>query len=122
MADNIVSLEAHLREQLKQMREEAAHLKGGGGDNTSGGGMEERVKALEDKFDKIDTKLGTIGTDIAFLRGKFEGAPSAKDFGELKGRVDSLPTTTKVATLLGIAVAIITIVTKWPDLRTLLGP
>ncbi len=45
----------------------------------------------------------------------------AKDFGELKGRVDSLPTTAKVATLLGIAVAIITIVSKWAEIKAIFG-
>ncbi|MBZ9760339.1 hypothetical protein LB553_05545 [Mesorhizobium sp. CA8] len=95
-------------------------LKHGGGDGTSGG-MEARVKSLEDKFEKIDTKLTGIATDLAYLKGKSEGAPSAKDFGELKGRVEALPTTSKLATVIGIVGAIVAIVTKWADIKTALG-
>jgi hypothetical protein len=95
--------------------------------STSGGGgptfdpMEARVKALEDKFDKIDGKLTAIGNDLAFLKGKAEGLPTAIAFGELKGRVDSLPTTAKMAGLIGIAVGLATIVTKWVEIKAALG-
>lgn len=96
----------------------AEGFKSGGGDG--GGEMEARVKALEDKFDKIDGRLVSIGSDMSYLRGKSEAAPSAKDFGELKGRVDSLPTTAKLATLLGIAVAAITILNNWDKISVAL--
>lgn len=94
-------------------------LKSGGGGGTYDD-MEARVKALEEKFGQIDAKLGSIGNDLAYIKGKFEGMPSASAFGELKGRVDSLPTTTKVATLLAIAVALVTLLTKWPEISTLI--
>lgn len=87
-------------------------LKSGDGGDTFDP-MEPRVRALEEKFGKVESKLDTIVTDLAYLKGKFESAPTAKDFGELKGRVDSLPTTAKLATLLGIAVAAITILNNW---------
>ncbi|MDB5552813.1 MAG: hypothetical protein JWL86_2797 [Rhizobium sp.] len=91
----------------------------GGLNSGDGGGtfdpMEPRVKALEEKFDKMDSKLDAIGSDLAYIKGRIEGLPSATAFGELKGRVDSLPTTAKAATLLGIAVAFITLVLKWTE-------
>lgn len=103
-------------------------LKSGGGDGTSGD-MEARVKSLEDNFVKMDSKLDTIlaevrsaHTDVAYLKGKAEGMPSATAFGELKGRVDSLPTTAKAATLLGIAVAAITIINNWDVIRGAFPP
>lgn len=93
-----------------------------GGEPPEGDQLEARVRALEDKFDKIDGRLASIGNDMSYLRGKFESAPDAKDFGELKGRVDSLPTTGKLATLLGIAVAAITILNNWDKVtQALLG-
>ena len=98
----------------------APPLKTGGGSGTFDGVLESRVKALEDKFDRIDGKLTAIGSDLSYLKGKAEGAPSAQAFGELKGRVDSLPTTAKVATLLGIAVALLTIISKWSDIVVML--
>jgi hypothetical protein len=81
----------------------------------SGGGgppgepeLEARVRALEDDMKKILQ-------DTAEIKGMLRAAPSAVDFGELKGRVNSLPTTAKVGTLLAIAVAVITIATRWTD-------
>ncbi|MER9964025.1 hypothetical protein NKJ72_24340 [Mesorhizobium sp. M0045] len=111
-------------DDARRAREEAStavsSLKTGGGDGTSGE-MEARVKALEDKFDKIDSKLTTIGNDISYLKGKSEGLPTAIAFGELKGRVDSLPTTAKMAGLIGIAVGLATIITKWVEIKAALG-
>lgn len=79
--------------------------------------MEARVTALENKVDGL---LTSIASDVAYLKGKSEGAPNARDFGELKGRVDSLPTSAKMATYLAIAVAVITILNKWPALSAAL--
>ncbi|MDB5579649.1 MAG: hypothetical protein JWR80_4825 [Bradyrhizobium sp.] len=104
-----------LRPRLAVSNDTPGPLKSGGGGGTFDP-MEPRVKALEDRFAKMDSKLDAIGTDLAYIKGKLEGMPTAIAFGELKGRVDSLPTTTKAATLLGIAVAIMTIVVKWHEL------
>lgn len=82
--------------------------------------MEPRVKALEDKFEKMDSKLDTIISDLAYMKGRFESLPTAAAFGELKGRVDSLPTLGKIAALVGLIAAAMTIVLKWHDLTTLL--
>lgn len=90
---------------------------GGGGGNY--GDMEKRVETLEKKFDRIELKLDSIGNDLAYIKGKIEGLPSASAFGELKGRVDSLPTTARVATLLSIAVAVITIAARWVEITAL---
>lgn len=109
-----------VKETQEFSRTEPSLTGGDGGDTIDL--MEPRVKALEDKFDKIDGKLTAIGSDLAYLKGKAEGAPSGKDFGELKGRVDSLPTTSKAAALLGVAVAAITILTKWSDIVAAVTP
>lgn len=68
-------------------------LKDGGGDGTFDA-MEARVKALEDRFEKMDSKLDTIIGDISSLR---------TDLAYLKGKVDSMPTSLQ---LLGFAVAV----------------
>ena len=101
-------------------KRDALYSGGGGGTFDQ---MEARVKALEDKFEKVDSKLDTIigelssvRTDIAYLKGKIEGMPSAQAFGELKGRVESLPTTAKVAAIIGIAVGILTLLTRWTEI------
>lgn len=88
-----------------------------GGGSSGDGGMEARVTALEKKFDKIDSKLDSIANDMAYIKGKIEGLPSASAFGELKGRVDSLPTLSKIATLVGFAVAAITILNNWSAIK-----
>lgn len=120
--NDIVVLLAKYR-QLSESRTEtdkSAPLQHGGGGGTSDG-MEARVKALEDKFEKIDGKLdklveATSGlrADIAFVKGKLDAMPSSETLGALRGRVESLPTIPKVAGLLAIAVAVFTIIDKWP--------
>ncbi|BCH01270.1 hypothetical protein MesoLj131b_32690 [Mesorhizobium sp. 131-2-5] len=115
-----------MQESWVKMQADADRRRGGGGSTTGNGGptstdMEARIKALEDKFEKIDGKLTTIGNDLSYLKGKAEGLPTAVSFGELKGRVDSLPTTAKMATLIGIAAGIATIITKWTEIKAALG-
>lgn len=105
---------------LNEYKAKAPNLKTGGGDGTSDD-MEARVTKLERQFEAIDGKLNSISTDLAYIKGKFESAPTAKDFGELKGRVDSLPTTAKLATVVGIIGAIITIISKFQDIRVWFG-
>ncbi|MBN9601844.1 MAG: hypothetical protein J0G33_02825 [Afipia felis] len=100
-------------------REAEPALKSGGGGGTFDG-MEPRVAALEKGFERIEKKLDTLLTDVAEMKGQLKGMPSAIAFGELKGRVDSLPTTAKVASLLGIAVAIVTLITKWDSILAIL--
>ena len=79
--------------------------------------MEARVSALEHKFEKIEIKLDSIGTDMAYIKGRLEGMPSAADFGELKGRVNSLPTIGKIATLLTLATGAIVILNNWSAIK-----
>ncbi|MBY5750775.1 hypothetical protein [Rhizobium leguminosarum] len=68
--------------------------------------MEARVKSLEDDMKKLLQ-------DTAEIKGMLRAAPSAVDFGELKGRVNSLPTTVKMAVLLSIATAALGILNNW---------
>lgn len=72
---------------------DSTHLSSGGGGGTYDD-MEARVKALEDKFERIDSKLDKLIGDVGGL---------AKDLSYLKGKVDSLPTTIQ---LLGFAIAV----------------
>lgn len=58
-----------------QLRPGPGPLKGGGGGGTSDN-MEPRVKALEDKFEKMDAKLDAIGKDLAYLKGKVDSLPT----------------------------------------------
>lgn len=84
----------------------------GVGDVTNDG-MERRLIALEDDMKKLLQ-------DTAEIKGMLRAAPSAVEFGELKGRVNSLPTTAKAAALLSIAVAAIAIINNWPAIKAAL--
>ncbi|MCW0014872.1 hypothetical protein [Rhizobium sp. BT-226] len=103
------SLLDRLRKQVSISADEKRPLHSGGGGGTFEG-MEARVKALEDDMKKILQ-------DTAEIKGMLRAAPSAVEFGELKGRVNSLPTTAKVAALLAIATAVIGIANNWPMIK-----
>lgn len=49
----------------------------GGGRPPGDGELETRVKALEDKFDKIDGKLDTLVKDVSYLKGKVDAMPTS---------------------------------------------
>ena len=56
----------------------------------SGGGptspeMEARVKSLEEKFEKIDTKLSSIQSDVTSMRAKVDHLPSAFNVVQITG-------------------------------------
>ncbi len=112
--NNIIDLFAKGAQQDAELVDQFAerHLKSGGGGGTFDG-METRVKSLEEDMKKLLQ-------DTAEIKGMLRAAPSAIEFGELKGRVNSLPTTSKVAALLAIAVAVITVITRWSDLMAAL--
>ena len=38
--------------------------------------METRVKALEDRFEKMDSKLDILIKDVSYLKGKVDAMPS----------------------------------------------
>ncbi|MEF0939646.1 hypothetical protein [Rhizobium sp. BR 362] len=107
--ENVINLVGKLRDAYVNAEPNQATLQSGGGGGTFDG-MEARVKALED-----DTKK--ILQDTAEIKGMLRSAPSAVDFGELKGRVNSLPTTAKAATLLSIAVAAVAIINNWSAIK-----
>lgn len=81
--------------------------------------MEPRVKALEDKFLRMESKLDTIGTDLSYIKGKLEGMPTAIAFGELKGRVDSLPTLAKISAVVAIVGTLLGLFLKAPEIWAL---
>jgi len=86
------------------------------------GELEARVIRVESDLKEIKGDLKTLLRETAEINGRVQMMPSAAAFGELKGRVDVLPTTTKIAALLAIAVAILTIIGKWPDLIRFISP
>lgn len=118
---NIIQLFAAVerleRESRWEVRSEKT-LKSGGGGGTFDG-MENRVKALEDDMKEIKGDLKKLLSDVSEMKGMMRNMPSAESFGHLKGRVESLPTTAKVATLLSIAVALVTLATRWTDVAKL---
>lgn len=77
-------------------REDTAALKSGDGGGTFDG-MEARVKALEDRYEKMDSKLDTIIKDIGSLR---------TDLGYLRGKVEMMPTTLQLG---GFVLAVLAI-------------
>lgn len=89
---------------------QAPPLKSGGGGGTVDL-METRVKVLEDDVKKILQ-------DTAEIKGMLRSAPSAVDFGELKGRVSSLPTFSKMAVLGGFITAAIAIINNWSAIKS----
>ncbi|AOF91692.1 hypothetical protein [Sinorhizobium sp. RAC02] len=107
------SLFEKLRQQAGPQTDQKVPLKSGDGGGTFDG-MEARVKAFEDDMKKILQ-------DTAEIKGMLRAAPSTVDFGEMKGRVNSLPTTAKVATIVGIAAGLVTILTRWNELSSLFG-
>jgi hypothetical protein len=108
------SLLDRLGKQVSESTDDKRILHSGGGGGTFDG-MEARVKALEDDMKKILQ-------DTAEIKGMLRSAPSAIEFGELKGRVNSLPTTAKAATLLSIAVAATAFINNWSAIKTALFP
>lgn len=75
------------------LRSQRQTLQSGGGGGTYDG-METRVRALEEKFDKVDSKLDAILKDVSGLR---------TDLAYLKGKADNMPTSLQ---LLGFAIAV----------------
>ena len=119
-------------------RERREPLKAGGGGGTFDA-MEARVAILEDGFKRIELKLDRLVESVAEMKGQLSAMPSAETFGdikrslgrleemqtaiafgELKGRVDSLPTTGQVAAIISIVGGAVTFVLKWPEIVTLL--
>lgn len=83
--------------------------------------MEPRVSALENDMKEIRSDIKTLLIDIAEIKGMMRAAPTAKDFGELKGRVESLPTSARVASIVAIATALITLLLKWKEIAAVFG-
>lgn len=136
--DNVTNLRDH-KERIDKDRLSPA-LKGGGGGGTSDD-MDRRVTALEKAFEKMDTKLDKLVTDVGGIRGdlsevkgRVSALPDARAFGEIKGKIDTmpsgeafgriasrverLPTLATLSTLLGLFAVIVAAVT---NARTVLG-
>lgn len=97
----------------------SAPLHGGGGGGTFGP-MDPRVDKLEADMKEIKADLKALLVGSAEIRGKFDGLPSAYEFGQLKGRVDSLPTLAKIGALIGFATVTIAILNNWSTLKAAL--
>lgn len=93
-------------------------LKSGGGDGTSGG-MEARVKALEDKFDRMDGKLDAILLDLATMKASLAAKDDVHRVSErVAGLEKSTLTFWQFLTVMGVLLAI---VLRWPELFRLAG-
>lgn len=57
------------------------HQDKGGRQPPGGDGLESRVKALEEKFDRIDGKLDTLVKDVSYLKGKVDSMPTTLQLG-----------------------------------------
>lgn len=104
----------------------APRLKGSGGGDTLDP-MDARVTALEEGFKEMRTDMKSVlqalsdmRVDMAKLTGavnamsaKVEAAPSGKEFGELKGKVDALPTMQKIGTWFTIIGVLIAALANW---------
>lgn len=96
-------------------------LKSGDGDGTFSD-METRVRRLEDDMSEIKADLKSLLVSSAKIEGKIDGLPSAFEFGQLKGRVDMLPTMAKIAALVGLAVAVVSILNNWAVIKAAFLP
>ncbi len=81
--------------------------------------LETRVKRLEDDMREIKGDLKALLQSSAEIKGKIDGLRSAFDFGRLTARVDALPTIGKLATMLGMATALIAILNNWASIKTI---
>ena len=87
--------------------------------------MERRVQILEDDMREVKTDLKAVLIDTAEIKGTLKGMPTAAAFaelkgavGELKGRVDALPTMAKMNSAIGLATAVIVVLNNWSLLKT----
>lgn len=65
---------AHTNENIAPIGQKGFSSGSGGGMSSD---MEARVKALEDKFDRIDGKLDTLVKDVSYLKGKVDAMPTS---------------------------------------------
>jgi maltose-binding protein MalE len=79
-----------------------------------------RVKRLEDDLKEIKSDLKSLLQNSSEIKGKIDGLPSAYEFGQLKGRVDTLPTMAKISALVAFAVGILSVISKWSEIRDFL--
>lgn len=59
--------------------------------------------------------MNKILKNTAEIKAMLHNAPSSADFGEVKIRLNSLPTTPKMVALIVISIGAMTIITKWHD-------
>lgn len=82
-------------------RDRSIDQAGGGGDN---GGMDDiprRVEGLERSMAEVIATLGRLEPMIVRIDERTRDMPSAKEFGEVKGRVMQLPTSESFGELKG---------------------
>jgi hypothetical protein len=73
---------------------------------------------MEYKLGALEDDLKRVLQDTAEIKAMLRAAPSAIEFGELKSRVNSLPTMGKAAAMLSIATAVIVILNNWTAVRS----
>ena len=72
-----------------------------GGGNGNDGGMEERLKALETKVDRLGDEAASVKALLGQLAPKIDGL--VKDVAEIKGRVSAMPSSWQ---LIGLIIAV----------------
>lgn len=77
-------------------------LQTGGGGGTFDG-MEARVKHLEEDMKEVKTDLKKIQSTLDQLVGRVEKFATAEALGQIKGRVDKIPTTPGILGLIALA-------------------
>ena len=69
-----VSLDDYRGKLEREVQEQQASLKSGGGGGTSGG-MEARVAKLEGQFEKLNDKIDELRIDVAVLKERVGNLP-----------------------------------------------
>lgn len=92
---NVTGINAEIHKKMLELAAQGDSLKSGGGGGTFDG-MEERVKHLEDDMREIKTDMKAVRSDLA----------------ELKGKVGMLPGYPGIALIMGVFVALGTLIQK----------
>lgn len=97
----------------------------GGSDGGSGvSDLEPRVRRLEEDGKEIRSDLKAIMRDLAEMKGAMATTGDIvlinKEIGELKGRLNSLPTTAKLATIVAIIGGVFAIIANWDKVTPVL--
>lgn len=102
---------AHTNDAVNAVGRQGFKSGGGGGMD---GDMEARVKSLEEKFEKMDSKLDTILLDLASMKASLASKDDVARIGERVSKLEgSALTFWQFLIVMG---ALLAIVLRWPEL------